>query len=71
MDREITFSKIPYCDYFAVRFQYHVTQLDDSTKLEIKLYVHFMKSTVFESKIQNSTIGENAEIINLAFIPQS
>ncbi|KAL4459330.1 hypothetical protein ABPG74_017943 [Tetrahymena malaccensis] len=71
IEREIFLSKIPYCDYFTIRFQYNVTQAQDQTNILIKLYVHFMKSTTFKGRIENGSLSENTEVINTIFTPQA
>ncbi|KAL4495526.1 hypothetical protein ABPG72_020267 [Tetrahymena utriculariae] len=71
IEREIILSKIPYCDSFTIRFQYNINQVSDQTKILIKLYVYFMKSTVFKGRIENGSLSENTEVINTIFTPQA
>ncbi|EAR96189.2 GRAM domain protein (macronuclear) [Tetrahymena thermophila SB210] len=71
IEREIFLSKIPYCDYFTIRFQYNISQVQDQTRILIKLYVHFMKSTTFKGRIENGSLSENTEVINTVFTPQA
>ncbi|KAL4504287.1 hypothetical protein ABPG72_021125 [Tetrahymena utriculariae] len=71
IEREIFLSKIPYCDCFTIRFQYNITQVQDQTKILIKLYVHFMKSPFVKGRIENGSLSENTEVINTILIPQA
>lgn len=66
IEREITVSKIPYADYFTVRFLYEIVRGQGSgvdqvhkTKLNCKIYVNFTKSTTFKGRIQSGTLSEN------------
>lgn len=77
IEREMFLSKIPYADSFTVRFSYHVTESKSneapnepprvSSKLSIKFYVNFIKSTMFKSMIENGSLSENNDALKNLF----
>lgn len=64
MEKEVFVSKIPYADYFSVRFLFHVhrdyKQENAKTRVDHKMYVNFVKSTTFKNKIQKGSLTENS-----------
>ena len=48
IEKDVSFTKIPYGDHFKFRSFYHLKEISDSaTKLEYGFYIHFVKKTMF------------------------
>jgi hypothetical protein len=61
-EREVSFSKIPYGDYFKVRTYYYLKGAGDKCILEYGFCVVFVKKTVWSGKIESTTRAENIDL---------
>ena len=66
---EVNFAKMPYADCFKVRKLYFARENNKDVEFESKFYVDFIKSTVFRSRIENSTADESRDIWLNKFLP--
>ena len=67
------FAKIPFADYFIVRkgFFFKENKEKNQVELTVRYYVDFVKSTVFQSRIEKSTADESKEFYQEVFIPMA
>jgi hypothetical protein len=61
-EREVSFSKIPYGDYFNVRTYFYLVGKGETCHLEYGFCVDFVKKTVWKSKIESTTKAENIDL---------
>lgn len=73
IEKEVFISKIPYADYFSVRFLFHVHRdhlaAAAATKIDFKIYVNFTKSTTFRGTIEKGSLSENTQVWNTLLAP--
>lgn len=63
-EKDVSFSKIPYGDHFKCRTYWHAKSKPEGSKgclVEYGFYVLFVKKTVWQTKIENSSKAENTE----------
>ena len=68
---ETYLSKIPYADCFIAKKSYHFQEIEEKKGVQLQLgfFVDFVKSTIFQSRIDRSTIEETKDIFQNKFIP--
>lgn len=68
---ETYLSKIPYADCFIAKKSYHFQEIEEKKGVQVELgfFVEFLKSTIFQSRIDRSTIEETKDIFQNKFIP--